>query len=136
MQTIDLPTLHTNRLTLRPFATEDVTALFNICKDEHAMRFMPALPHASVEDTQTWLNEELSREGAQFWTVTLNDTGQPLGHVNFLGGTRFPGMGYMLHPDYWGQGYAPEACRAALAYGFEHLGYDRMGLWIDETNVA
>jgi len=45
-------------------------------------------------------------------------------------------MGYLIDPNYWGHGYAPEACRAALDYGFAELGYDRVELWINEFNVA
>ena len=43
---------------------------------------------------------------------------------------------WSLHPDAWGQGYAAEAARAALAYGFETLGLDRIFAITLEENRA
>lgn len=35
-------------------------------------------------------------------------------------------VGYSLHPDAWGRGYATEACAAAMDYAFEVLGWDEV----------
>lgn len=128
--------LHTNRLTLRPVTMDDMSAYHAMLSDERAMRFMPTPPHETLEETGTWIVGELSRSGAMYWSIIENEHQKIIGYVNFLGETRFPGMGYMIHPDHWGQGYAPEACRAALDFGFDQLRYDRVELWIDETNSA
>ena len=128
-------TLETPRLFLRTIQPQDLNAFFPIFADERAMRFMPTPPHASADETLAWLGGEASRPGAHFWTIRFRDSEEPIGYVNYLGQTRFPGMGYMVNPNHWGQGIAPEACRAALDFGFEQLGYGRVELWIDETNT-
>lgn len=128
--------LHTERLTLHPVSGDDITDFFALFSDDRAMRFMPTRPHQTVEETKAWLRAEMSREGAYCWAMRPKDARHAIGYVNFLGETRFPGMGYMVHPDYWGRGYAVEACREALGYGFAHLGYDRVELWINEANAA
>jgi len=130
-----IPTLHTERLTLRPITANDMADLYAIYSDPRAMRFMPSSPHASVEETQHRIGGNLSAPGAVNWAICLRGEDKVIGRVNYLGQTRIPGMGYILHPDYWGRGFTAEACRAALDYGFAHLGYDRVELWIDETNV-
>jgi len=38
-------------------------------------------------------------------------------------------IGYELDPVYWGRGYATEAARAILAFGFQDLGLHR--IWAD-----
>jgi RimJ/RimL family protein N-acetyltransferase/uncharacterized glyoxalase superfamily protein PhnB len=129
-------TLQTKRLVLRPFSPEAIPALHPIFCDERAMRFMPTLPHRSLIETEDWLQAEAARPGAHTWTLHLIANQKSIGYLNFLGGTRFPGMGYIIHPEYWGQGYAPEACQTALDYGFTHLGYDRVELWINQSNAA
>lgn len=131
-----IPILHTTRLRLRPFSADDLPHLHAMFSSDAAMRFMPTLPHQTEADTQAWLSADMSRNGARHWAITKKGDDTPIGYVNFLGETRIPGMGYMIHPDHWGQGYAPEACRAALDYGFAEIGYDRVELWIDENNVA
>ncbi|MFI2708002.1 GNAT family N-acetyltransferase, partial [Nocardioides sp. CER28] len=43
-------------------------------------------------------------------------------------------LGYQLHPDHWGRGYATEAGRAALGLAFEELGLHRVIARIDAEN--
>jgi RimJ/RimL family protein N-acetyltransferase len=45
-------------------------------------------------------------------------------------------MGYVLHPDYWGQGYATEAARALAAFGFKQLKLHRVWATCDVNNKA
>ncbi len=35
-------------------------------------------------------------------------------------------IGFWVHPDHWGKGYAPEAARVVLEFGFERLGAARI----------
>ncbi|MBE0698220.1 MAG: GNAT family N-acetyltransferase, partial [Anaerolineaceae bacterium] len=123
-------TLFTGRLILRPLSPDDADALFAVYRDPRAMRFMPTPPHQSVAETRAGLVLDLGRQGACGWAICLKDADRALGTVTFLGETPVPGMGYLLHPDYWGSGIVPEACQAVLKYGFERLGYDRVELWI------
>lgn len=144
MSTDALPILQTQRLELQPITLENSTALaafFELYSDEKAMRYMPYLPHKTAQETQVQLFSELSRKGACFWAIyqleeVNEEVAKPIGYVSFLGETRLPGMGYMLHPKYWGQGYVPEACREVLDFGFKTLAYDRVELWINEYNAA
>lgn len=129
-----VPRLHTDRLILRPISADDLPAFFEIFRSGEAMCFMPTLPHTGLEDTQAWFETEVARPGEHHWAVCLKETEAVIGHVNYLN-SPIPGMGYILHPDAWGQGYTVEAARAALDYGFDHLGYERVELWIDDTNT-
>ncbi len=128
--------LRTERLTLRPVKAGDEFDFSEICSNATAMRYLPSLVHHSADETAAWIDLKISKAGACLWAIFLVEGDSPIGFVNYLGETRIPGMGYVIHPDYWGQGYAPEACRAVLDYGFEQLGFDRVELWIDETNAA
>lgn len=128
--------MRTERLDLRRLDLNDAPALFAIYSHNEAMRFMPTPPHASVNETHALLSQELSTPGGIYWAICLQGVDEPIGVVNFLGGTRLPGMGYILHPDYWGHGYIVEACQPVLDYGFGQIGYDRVELWINENNGA
>ncbi len=132
----DVPVLQTERLRLRPLTLEDAPALFPMVSDPETMRFMPDLPHENPVVTRYRLTEEMSLAGARHWAVCRRDSNEPLGIVNYLGQTPIPGMGYILRRDQWGQGLATEACRAALAYGFDAVGFDRVELWINQHNHA
>jgi RimJ/RimL family protein N-acetyltransferase/catechol 2,3-dioxygenase-like lactoylglutathione lyase family enzyme len=129
-------TLHTERLLLRPVSPGDAPALFPIYHDPRAMRFMPSPPHRDAAETRVELTRDLGYRGACGWAICLKGSDDPVGYINFLGETQIPGMGYILRPDYWGRGIVPEAGSAALRYGFDQLGYDRVELWIHEDNAA
>jgi RimJ/RimL family protein N-acetyltransferase len=45
-------------------------------------------------------------------------------------------IGWRFHPEAWGQGYATEAARAALAYGFETLDLPEIVAFTARTNLA
>jgi len=45
-------------------------------------------------------------------------------------------IGWRFHPDAWGQGYATEAAKAALAYGFETLKLPEIIAFTARTNLA
>lgn len=130
------PTLHTPRLTLRPLTLEDAAALHPIYADPETMRYMPTPPHANVEVTRKQFEHEMTEEGSIHWAIYRKETEIPIGLVNYIGGAAIPGLGYILAREQWGNGYAPEACRAALDYGFDVLGYDRAELWINAENRA
>ena len=128
--------LPTSRLILRPFHPNHLPDLHKIYSDAQTMRFMPSLPHADLTTTEHEIAQNLHHPDAHLWVICLKESDEAIGVVNYLGGTRIPGMGYIIRRDFWGQGIAAEACRAALAYGFEQLGYDRVELWIDQNNFA
>jgi ribosomal-protein-alanine N-acetyltransferase len=46
------------------------------------------------------------------------------------------GIGYELDPDHWGQGYATEAARAIVRFGFTELGLHRIWSWCIADNLG
>jgi len=92
--------LQTLRLILEPYSPKDLDDYFAMFSDPRAMRFMPTLPHQNLEETRAWIEADLSREGAVYWSIRLKNEQKAIGYVNFLGETRYPGMGYMVHPEY------------------------------------
>jgi len=127
--------LQTRRLSLRALLESDADALFPALADPETMRFMDDPPHTSVDLTREYL-QRMMLPGSCWWAIER--TGEPgaIGFVGFLGATRVPGMGYLLHRRFWRQRYATEAVEAALEYGFTSLGLDRVELWINDANVA
>lgn len=45
-------------------------------------------------------------------------------------------FGYVFRRDHWGRGYATEAARAMLAFGFAGLGMERISATCDPDNLA
>ena len=107
--------IRTDRLLLRPATLDDVEAFHSILGDARAMAYWSTPPHQDIAETQRWLASMISidrNEGEDF-VIELN--GRAIGKAGLY---RFPEVGFILHPDAWGKGYAREALRAVLERAF------------------
>jgi ribosomal-protein-alanine N-acetyltransferase len=129
-------TIHTERLTLRPLAASDAADLFAVYSHPEAMRYWDTPPHETIVTTKGLIDHKLAHGQSCTWSICLVQNDCAIGVVEYLGSPGAPGMGYILHPDYWRQGYMSEAVHAALEYGFTVLGLDRVELWINDENRA
>lgn len=131
-----IQTVHTERLTLHPLAAADIADLFTVYSHPEAMRYWDTPPHETIATTEELIERKLANAQGCVWSICLTQNGRAIGVVEYLGNPGAPGLGYILHPDYWRRGYTSEAVRAALGYGFTVLGLDRVELWINHDNVA
>ncbi|MGT2935143.1 GNAT family N-acetyltransferase [Streptococcus castoreus] len=71
------------------------------------------------------------------WGITLKGQDRVIGSVDF--NKRYSEtileIGYALHPDYWGNGYVPEAATALLTVGFDRLGLEKVVLKCYDYNT-
>jgi RimJ/RimL family protein N-acetyltransferase len=115
--------LETERLILRNFRPDDWQELLELAIKYQASewaRYDHPWPteEAEVKGMAEWLATE---EG--FLAVCVKETGRLIGLLNIhhkeeVEDARVHGLGYVFHPDYHGQGYATEACRAGLNHVF------------------
>ena len=117
--------LETQRLTIRSFSPLDAPALHErVFGDPEAMRFIPRGASPSVERTRASIERFISHErqhGFGLWAVELKDSGELIGDSGlFLVEGRGPEVEVAYHfgKQWWGQGYATEAARACLDFGF------------------
>jgi RimJ/RimL family protein N-acetyltransferase len=124
-----MTSLRTERLRLRPFRRNDLDAYAAMCADAEVMRFIgaggPVGPDVAWRQMALFLGEwQLNGHG--MWAVERLADARLVGRVGFLDPVGWPGceLGWLLARDAWGQGYALEAARAALACGREAFGID------------
>jgi [ribosomal protein S5]-alanine N-acetyltransferase len=129
-----LPCLDTERLLLRPLSIADAESLHPAMTDPVAMQFWPEPAHESVDATRGMLESKAS-EAQSNWAIVERGTEKAIGFVGFHSDVPPHGFGYFLDRRYWRRGYASEACRAVLSFGFANLGYRQAEAWIDERNA-
>ena len=125
--------LLTARLRLRRAMPTDLEAFHEILSDPVAMRFWSSLPHRDLERTREWLDSMLSEGPPLNEDFVIEHQGRLIGKA---GCWRLPEIGYILHPAYWGQGFAAEACRAAIAHVFASYDLDAITADVDPRNEA
>jgi RimJ/RimL family protein N-acetyltransferase len=119
----------TERLIVRPWAEEDLGRLLDLYSRWEVVRWLGAVPQQL--ETAADAGERLERIRARsadprygVWAVEVRETGVVAGSVLLVPFPDQPGpeqeieVGWHLHPDSWGRGYATEAARGATAKGF------------------
>lgn len=134
----------TARLLLRPFAIDDLDALYAIQSRPDVNRYLYSDPRTREEVAEVIATRArrtaLEAEGDTLvLAIELRDTGALVGDVNlhWLSDVHKQGeIGFVLHPNYHGQGYAREAAVEMLRLGFEGLGLHRIIGRCDGRNDA
>ena len=128
--------LETPRLLLREYAPEDAPDLLRLNSDAEIMRFANKKPTESLTEALaqiTVFQQQYAENGYGRWAVLLKTTGEHVGYCglkyrNAEADPRrdFTDIGYRFERKHWKSGFAIEAARACLEFGFEHLNLQRL----------
>ncbi|MEP9348006.1 GNAT family N-acetyltransferase [Xanthobacter sp. KR7-225] len=123
------PTLATLRLVLRPWRASDRDGLWRMQSNPRTMEFLlPVADRAASDAVADRAEAHFSRHGFGLWVVEAAGVTDFAGycglvHVPYAAPfTPAVEIGWRFDPAFWGRGYATEAARAALAFGFDRLG--------------
>lgn len=122
------PELSTDRLLLRGWRDTDKPAYARLNADPEVMRHFPSTLTAEQSDEMVdRMARAWAERGYGLWAVERLDTREFIGFV----GLSSPGfvahftpcieVGWRLAQAHWGVGFAPEAARVALDWGWQHL---------------
>lgn len=134
--------LETERLRLRPFVASDVDAYATrIFADPEVTRYLPkrdALPRDRAQRTMDMFHEHWAHYGYGPWAVVEKVRGVLMGHCGLR---LIPEMDetevlYALGKDFWGRGYATQAAKASVHFGFEVVGLERIIALALPDNIA
>ena len=127
-----LPTLATDRLLLRPFTLADAQEVQRLAGDRDVASTTLRIPYPYKDGmAEEWIGSHTDKcakgEGVSL-AVTLRDAGTLVGAVGLeiCKDHLRAELGYWIGKPYWGKGFATEAARALVGYGFEVLGLDRI----------
>ncbi|WP_371404874.1 GNAT family N-acetyltransferase [Kribbella sp. NBC_00662] len=134
--------LTTDRLLLRQWRDSDREPFAALNADPAVMEHFPALQTREQSDALIDRNiPELDGRGWGLWALEVKDTGEFIGftglNVPSFDAPFLPGVeiGWRLSKGAWGNGYATEAARAALAYAFGPAGLDELVSFTATTNL-
>lgn len=135
--------IQTERLLIREFTEDDFDAVYAYSSDPEGVRYM-AFPPSTPEETREYIGHcmRLALEEPRtcyFLGVVLKATNQVIGGVRLGVMDRGQGEGsfsYLFNRAVWGQGYATEALRAMVRFGFEQLALTRLADGCDVRNIA
>ncbi|WP_137176181.1 GNAT family N-acetyltransferase [Massilia sp. HP4] len=139
---LQLP-IRTARLTLRPFAAGDFAAYADYQGRDDVYRYLYAHAPAGEALAQQFrrvLDAPLAHDGDILKLAVVRDEdGAVLGEVllKLASQAALQGeVGYVFHPAYAGKGYATEAVKAMIDFGFARLGFHRIFARLDAANAG
>ena len=126
-----LPIFQTKRLLIREIEDRD-------CYDMYEYASLPYVgpsagwePHANISHTKNMIKLFKGKiDYGQLWVfaIVLKESNKMIGTIELhshIKGFKAE-LGYTINPKYWGKGYAVEASRAVIAWGFDFLGLKRI----------
>jgi ribosomal-protein-alanine N-acetyltransferase len=137
-----LPTITTPRLRLRAIRPDDAADIFAVFSDPVVVRYWSLPPLADLAAASAMIDRiERHAEARSLlqWGIVRADDDRVLGTCTLADidlAHRRAGLGYALARTAWGQGFAREAVRAVIGFGFRELDLHRIGADVDPRNTA
>ena len=122
----------TERLILRHLTKEDAEFIVELLNEPDWIKYIGDRGIRTVEAAKQYVLEGpmtmYAEHGIGLYLIELKEQAVPIGlcgllHRDFL---KDVDLGFAVLSKYWGRGYAYEAAKATLDYGFEDLGYRRI----------
>jgi [ribosomal protein S5]-alanine N-acetyltransferase len=135
--------LHTSRLILREFRSDDWPAVLAYQKDPRYLRYYAWTGRTAAEVqrfVQMFIDQQHEEPRTRYqMALCLRESGDLIGNCGIRRSAAWSHdaeIGYELAPDQWGKGYATEAVGEILRFGFEELGLHRIAAWTVADNAA
>jgi RimJ/RimL family protein N-acetyltransferase len=123
--------MKTERLTIRPLTLDDAPAVQTLAGAYEVALNTLLVPHPYPDGAaEQWI----SMDDPHRFAI---DDGQLVGAIGLMmKGDGIAEIGYWIGVPFWGRGYASEAAREVIRYGFEECGLHRIYAGIFRRNPA
>lgn len=135
-------TVNAKRLTLRRFEFSDVDSMMRNWVSDPAVQNNYAEPvYSTAEEVKDLLAKYIEGyEHANYyrWAVIEKQSGECIGQIAFFlvdVNNEFAEIEYCIGTNYQGKGYATEACRAVIKYGFDVIGLHKVQICSRPSNA-
>lgn len=142
-EAVVVPELHGERVVLRGWRVEDLEPFAALNADPRVMEHYPQPLTREVSDAMVGerILPQFTERGYGLWAVEVPGIAPFIGYVGLEAPTfeaRFTPcveIGWRLGAVWWGQGYATEAARVALTFGFAEVGLDEIVSFTSPANT-
>ena len=136
------PTLQTESLILRSLTLEDAQDVQHLAGERDVAATVIRIPHPYEDGmAEAWIrscHDTFEKEAGLYFAITLRTDRNFIGVIELELDRESENsqLGYWIGKPYWNCGYATEAAKAVVAYGFEVLKLNRIHAYFFKRNVA
>src|SRR3954454_22741373 len=117
--------LETESLLLRPVRAGDLPQVAALMADYDVVKNLSTAPHPyTLQDAEAFFAKHIesrARSEDRVFSIFRKSDGAFIGKNGLHAKDGVVEMGYWIGKPYWGQGFATEAARRVLAFGFDDL---------------
>ena len=125
--------IKTDRLNIRNWLESDIPSLVQMNKDQDVMRyFLSTMSDGESFDFYNRIIAHFNKNGFGLNVVEAKDNNEFLGYTGFMiadfesNFTPCIEIGWKFKKQFWGKGFATEAAKACLDYGFSKLNFEKV----------
>ncbi len=136
------PALETSRLCLRQITEADADGLFVLRTSGAVMQYIGRPKPQHLDEIRTMISKirsDFEESVGISWVITTKESDVLIGTIGFWRmdtQNHRAEIGYMLHSDYWGKGFAAEAMHCVIPYAFNVLKFHSIEANVDPLNEA
>lgn len=136
------PVLQSERLSFNPISESDADRLLAIRSHESVMQYIKRTPikdTVGMSDFIARIQRGFAEHKIIFWIIRQQSDDKIIGTMSlwhFTDDKTEAEVGYEFHPDYWGQGFADEAIKRILSFGFDVLELQKIEAFTHRDNEA
>ena len=130
------PKLSTGRLILRKMTSDDAKTLFQFWSDHEITKYMNMNSFVNIEQALhmiNFLNRLFKNKDGIRWAIIRKEDNTLIGTCGFNSWVKRSSrgeIGYELGQEYWGKGYATEALKEVIRFGFEETRLNRVEAFV------
>jgi len=128
--------IQTERLLLRKIHVNDFAAFAEYYDHPEVCELL--FGYSNIDDTTIAAAFDFNLELELCFSIVLKSINKVIGNIHFVNITEhyLAEVGYIMHPDYWGQGYMAEALAATINFAFEDYGLAKIRAITETSNAA
>lgn len=135
------PRLETQRLVLRQIVPADISKVFEGLSNKKVIKYygVSFKTLEATEEQMDWYEALWNDRTGMWWGISLKgekDLIGACGYNNYEEQHQKAELGYWLIPGFWGKGYATEALRPVLEFGFDQMQLQRIEAFVEKGNRA
>lgn len=132
------PILQSERLFIRPLEERDNAAIFKIRSNALVAKHLDRPLHQEIAESEAFIQKIMANQGvnSHYWVMDT-ETDSCIGTIclwNFSEDRKYCEIGYEMHPDFQGKGYAKEAIQTVVGFGFSKKGIQKLEGWVTAEN--
>ncbi len=127
---------------MRQMLPADAPEILVLRSDDRTMNFIGREKTTSLADAEKFiatLEQSFQNNEGIYWGICRPDNFALIGNIGFWRIDKAhhrAEIGYMLHPDFWGQGIMNEALAKVLDYGFRKYNFHSVEANVNPDNTA